>query len=567
MKSVTAPPVLLGAQPSTARKSFFRHLDNWAKRTLDICAAFMGLVALLPLFLWIGFLIRRDSPGPIFYRGLRTGKNGNKFNILKFRTMTECPESYSGAKVTAEDDPRVTRLGRRLRDTKLNELPQLWNVLKGEMSLVGPRPEDPDIVMTWPEALRREVLSVRPGITSPASVLYRDEESLLTNHSVMRTYLHSVLPSKLRLDQLYVRHRSLWLDLDVLFWTVLVLLPNLRASVPQEDLLFLGPISRLGRRYVNWFVVDALVTFVSVGVAGVIWRHAEPLDIGVFPALLVALGFAMLYSLTGALLGMNQIAWSQAWAADSWGLVLSATLAGCIAFLANQMWTGDPILPPGMIVFATGLAAGGFVSVRYRSRLISSLANRWLARRGSRLAARERVLIVGGGYTGQFIAWLLCHGTSAGVFHVAGFVDDDLYKQGMRYLGISVIGRRAEIRHLVEQNDIGIIVFAIHNITPQERERLLAICASTPARVLEVPDIVGTLNALVAEKAEGRTGESPAPREPAPAADPLFTAQGFSPVQAQHWLADLERAARAGDLAAVTDQIRLIREGIQRYSP
>jgi lipopolysaccharide/colanic/teichoic acid biosynthesis glycosyltransferase len=146
---------------------------------LDIAVSLAALVVLAPFLGLIATAIRRDSPGPAFYRGARTGRGGKVFKILKFRTMYEMPASYSGPKVTAHDDPRVTPLGRWLRSTKLNELPQFWNVLMGEMSLVGPRPEDPTIVQNWPAPVRHEILSVRPGITSPASVLYRNEEALL----------------------------------------------------------------------------------------------------------------------------------------------------------------------------------------------------------------------------------------------------------------------------------------------------------------------------------------------------------------------------------------------------
>ena len=105
----------------------------------------LGLFLLSPFFGIIAWAIKRDSPGPIFYRGRRVGRGGKEFTILKFRTMYECPESYAGPCITAKDDERIMPLGRWLRDTKINELPQLWNVLRGEMSLVGPRPEDPEI--------------------------------------------------------------------------------------------------------------------------------------------------------------------------------------------------------------------------------------------------------------------------------------------------------------------------------------------------------------------------------------------------------------------------------------
>ena len=140
------------------------------------------------------------------------------------------PESFRGARITAKDDERITPTGRWLRDTKLNELPQLWNVLVGEMSLVGPRPEDPEFAKTWPADLREEILSVRPGITSPASISYRDEEKRLSSDNLIGDYLNKIAPDKLRLDSLYVRHHTLLTDLDTIFWT-----HHRAAAAPGED--------------------------------------------------------------------------------------------------------------------------------------------------------------------------------------------------------------------------------------------------------------------------------------------------------------------------------------------
>ena len=243
-----------------------RLFSDALKRIFDILLSALGLLLLSPFFLLIGLAIRRDSDGPAFYHGLRMGYAGREFHILKFRTMYETSESYQGPRVTAQDDPRVTPVGRWLRQTKLNELPQLWNVLKGEMSWVGPRPEDPQLAALWPEEARREVLSVRPGITSPASVLWRDEEVKLNGWPAVKTYIDSIMPSKLHLDQLYARHHNIWLDLDILFWTGLVLLPRLGSHKPPEDALFAGPFSRIMRRLLSWYVVDTLIILASLGV-------------------------------------------------------------------------------------------------------------------------------------------------------------------------------------------------------------------------------------------------------------------------------------------------------------
>jgi lipopolysaccharide/colanic/teichoic acid biosynthesis glycosyltransferase len=225
-KRITAIQTQLNEPIHYRRRTNF-NLNNAVKRLLDILASAFGLLLFGPLFLFLAWRIKRDSPGPVFYRGPRLGRGGRIFQILKFRTMYEQSQSYAGPRVTAQDDPRITPLGKWLRYTKLNELPQLWNVLVGEMSLVGPRPEDPELGMAWPAEVRREVLSVRPGITSPASVQFHNEEDLLANKQVISTYMEDIVPFKLRLDQLYVRHHSLWLDLDTLFWTFMVLVPKL----------------------------------------------------------------------------------------------------------------------------------------------------------------------------------------------------------------------------------------------------------------------------------------------------------------------------------------------------
>ena len=155
---------------------------EFGKRFFDILVSAMGLIVLWPVFALVALYIKRSGPGPVFYRGRRDGLGGTNFKILKFSTMVDIPDDEDGPRITAKNDPRITPFGRWLRDTKLNEIPQLWNVLRGEMSLVGPRPEDPDIVATWTDAERQTILSIRPGITSPASIFFRDEERYWKPH-------------------------------------------------------------------------------------------------------------------------------------------------------------------------------------------------------------------------------------------------------------------------------------------------------------------------------------------------------------------------------------------------
>jgi lipopolysaccharide/colanic/teichoic acid biosynthesis glycosyltransferase len=168
------------------------------KRGIDILAAALGLLLLSPLLLAISVLIKLDSSGPVFFRQARVGRHGRVFRIFKFRTMVHL-QSADAAQLTVGADRRITRVGAWLRRTKLDELPQLIDVLRGTMSLVGPRPEVPRYVAHYPAAMRERVLGVRPGITDLASLHYRNEGELLARAAdPEQEYLDVILPSKLR---------------------------------------------------------------------------------------------------------------------------------------------------------------------------------------------------------------------------------------------------------------------------------------------------------------------------------------------------------------------------------
>ena len=191
-----------------------------AKRLFDLVAAGLGLLMLSPLLLVIAVWVRLDSPGPALYRQERVGRFGRLFRIHKFRTMSEGGPTGS-LQITVGADPRITRAGKVLRRTKLDELPQLWDVLVGDMSLVGPRPEVPKYVALYPDALRAKVLSVRPGMTDRASIEYREENELLASAAdPERTYIEVVMPAKLRYAAEYVDRRSMWSDLCLIGATV-----------------------------------------------------------------------------------------------------------------------------------------------------------------------------------------------------------------------------------------------------------------------------------------------------------------------------------------------------------
>ena len=185
------------------------------KRALDLAVAVPLLVILSPVLVALAAAVRLTSRGPAFHRATRVGRDGRPFTMLKLRTMRAGP----GAAITTRDDPRMTALGRALRRARLDELPQLMNVVRGEMSIVGPRPEDPRFVALYSEE-QRAVLALRPGITGAAQLVFRDEAALLDPADPEGSYIRAVLPRKLAIDLEYARGRSLAGDLRIMGMTL-----------------------------------------------------------------------------------------------------------------------------------------------------------------------------------------------------------------------------------------------------------------------------------------------------------------------------------------------------------
>lgn len=203
---------------------------RFGKRLLDVIAAGLGLVIVCPLLAIIAVVVKLTSPGPVLFRQQRVGRGGVPFNILKFRTMCDGAE-HAGPGITSAGDPRITRVGALLRRSKLDEFPQLWNVLRGDMSLVGPRPELPAYVASYTPQ-QRQVLDLRPGITDPATLEYHDEEAVLARDpDPDRLYREIVLPHKLALSLRYRKRVTLATDVQLLGATLRRLFHCRRAYV------------------------------------------------------------------------------------------------------------------------------------------------------------------------------------------------------------------------------------------------------------------------------------------------------------------------------------------------
>jgi lipopolysaccharide/colanic/teichoic acid biosynthesis glycosyltransferase len=194
-----------------------------AKRLFDIAVASIVLIICTPLFVAVAIGIRLTSPGPVFYRAERVGIQRKKFTMYKFRTMHIQTTPFSSV-ITAKNDSRVFKFGAWLRRTKVDELPQLLNVLRGEMSLVGPRPEDPMIVDTYYTLEHFETLCVLPGLASPGSIYnYTHGEHLIDDADPQASYIERLLPIKLAMDTIYVREVSFGYDIEIIVRTILTI--------------------------------------------------------------------------------------------------------------------------------------------------------------------------------------------------------------------------------------------------------------------------------------------------------------------------------------------------------
>jgi len=387
------------------------------KRTFDAVLALVGLVILAPVFAIIAALIKFDSQGPVFFRQERIGLDGRSFRIFKFRTMVD--NAYRlGPRLTQKRDPRVTRVGLILRWLKLDELPQLLNVLAGEMSFVGPRPEDPHFVRLYtPE--QREVLRVRPGVVGPSQILGRDELELYPEGvDTEQYYIHHILPQKLQTDLAYVRRARLWYDLTLLGHGLAV---TILGSIKPKYFRFNG-------EKVSFLALDTALSLLMYWTAFGIkfdWtlRHgaltylltASALVAVIRPFCFVYFG---LYQNILRYLGTSEFV-----------AVLKAVTVGTLAIAAALFLLDFDLHSRAVLAIDWML----LVVMLYGYRLFLKI------RTESRLHPRIPALIVGANDTGEQLAGQLMRDPAL-PYAPVGFLDADLGKQGALIHGIKVLG-------------------------------------------------------------------------------------------------------------------------------
>jgi FlaA1/EpsC-like NDP-sugar epimerase/lipopolysaccharide/colanic/teichoic acid biosynthesis glycosyltransferase len=467
------------------------------KRLVDLVLGLVAAVVLLPVALVVALAVILDSTGPAIYGARRTGRGGREFTMYKFRSMARGADSV-GPGVTGAHDFRVTRVGAFLRRTKLDELPQLLNVIAGHMSLVGPRPESPRYVEQWTDE-ERQVLAVRPGITGPTQVAYIDEEELLATGDPDDVYGGELLHVKLASDLDYVRHYTLRRDVAILWRTVAsILTASGRRSNRPRRRYTLG--ERLRSARLGAVLLDAFLAAVAASLAVGLRIDRN----NIFAAVATYWIFVPLAALIRPLGFMLAGAYLRVWrypTISDVALVVSSLAAGSLAMTLIIFVVLQPWAFPGTVGFP-------------RSAILIELLLSVLVLGGIRIASRVRqegldvapsvvagpprpVLIYGAGDAGAGLAREMLRNRALRLEPVA-FLDDDESKHGQRIYGVEVAGGGGDLPAVVLDREVSEVIVAMPRVSGDELRRIMRLCEAAEVPVRTLPGMQELLDSTVA---------------------------------------------------------------------
>ena len=467
------------------------------QRILDILIAALVLVLVSPLLLLVAVAIKLDSRGPVLFKQERVGRHFKPFRIYKFRTMVAGADRL-GPGVTAGNDGRVTRVGRFIRDTKLDELPQLWNVLKGEMSLVGPRPELSRYVRLFEEDYR-QILKVRPGITDPASIAYHHESALLLGlPDPEAKYAREILPDKIRLAKTYVEDPSLAHHLRLLFETAVVL------AYPSR--LLERVFERLSRHRVAVAVVVQAALAALASLAALHLRYDGAPAAETRRVVLAAL----------PLLVLIQCAWLKPFNLyrDMWqyvGLWELLSLAAAVSLgtatfsLVVRLSRGFGAYPPSIVILDGMLCIAALSAVRIARRMHREIHDRVLTTRS--------VLVVGVDDSAESVLRdLMSHPRYH--YRIAGLVANDRSAVGLRLHNVPIVGAYEELEEILRTRNPDEIFIIVSAVPEPARKSLVRTCRRLGRPVKLVPDLEDILAGKQSLRIEPPDAEDLLGREP-----------------------------------------------------
>jgi lipopolysaccharide/colanic/teichoic acid biosynthesis glycosyltransferase len=431
-------------------------------RIADILFSLLGLLGLIIMLPFVALLIKLDSRGPVFYLGDRVGLNGKIFKMYKFRTMYETADSL-GLSISPQGDPRVTTIGRVLRRLKLNEFPQFLNVLKGEMTLVGPRPETPDLAAAYPPEARK-IFSVKPGLIGPNQILGRNEEELYPpGVDPQKFYIDQILPKKLPLDLQFIDDQSWFKNFKYLLQGALV---TITGAITRRHLLD-------NQSQIFLFLTDAVLCLFS-------FTLAHFLRFGIaYPKLLAAvfyrlLPWAVLVRLPIFIyFGFYHVLIRHLALYDLKRVFTGVTVA-CIALITVAFLSGLAVCGRG--VFLIDWLSLTTLLIGYRV-LVKKLYLRYKVNHSS-LDEKTRVLIWGAGDCGELCLRFLQKERYPS-YELVGFIDDNPRKRGKRLEGVKVLGDRHHLSIISQLYKVQHVFIAISGAPLYELKKIMETCCDS----------------------------------------------------------------------------------------
>jgi lipopolysaccharide/colanic/teichoic acid biosynthesis glycosyltransferase len=426
-------------------------------RTLDISLALFGLVILALFLPVIGVLIKFDSEGPVFYRCDRVGKNGKIFKMLKFRTMYETSRPM-GASVSPQGDPRVTPIGKFLRRSKLNEFPQFFNVLKGDMNLVGPRPESPDLAAAYPPEAQA-IFSVKPGLVGPNQIIGRNEEERYPpGVDPAKYYIQAILPLKLPLDLEFIQNKSLWLDLKYLFLAAKVTITGAISWQHVRDNL----------SQISLLIIDSLCCLLSFQLA-LFFRFQALLHLAPSPEVWKILPLILLIRLPLLVYFGSYQTVIRYFGGCDFKQIFRGVSLGSVGLLIVSWLCGFSLGAYGRTVFVLDWACLILLLSGYRA-LIKSVQLYQDNKKKVNKSKPRRALIWGAGDEGR---WCLRYlGQNSEPYEVVGFIDENPKMHNRRIEGLKVLGNHHHLDLLVRLHDIQEIFIAGPGVSQSQMNRM-----------------------------------------------------------------------------------------------
>ena len=442
------------------------------KRAIDFLLSAIGLIVLSPVFLAAAIAIRLDSPGPVLFKQRRMGRYLRPFNILKFRTMVQ-NASELGPGITVGRDQRITRVGHFLRQTKIDELPQLFNVLRGDMSLVGSRPELEQYVLMYAQDYRT-ILKARPGITDVASIVYRDESELLAQSAdPEETYVHVVLPDKIRMARHYTREASLLHDFRLIATTLIYL--------TYPDRAFDRMFAALGRHRIAITAIVHAALFAAANVLAFGLRFDGSLPATEMRLLLQTVGVVVIVRMAWAhAFGLFRSVWRFTGVRDLESILATTTLSSLTLLVA--VWTIPAFFAysRAVIVLDWVLCNCLLAGIRLARRFHENLKNAALL--------RKKVLVVGCGDSTEPVLRDIANNRFKD-YRVIGVVNGDRSLKGMRIHNVPILGSRDELETILQESDPDEVIIACSSGPGDRREEIVDSCRKSGKPFRIVPDL------------------------------------------------------------------------------